>query len=117
MGPGLEHKHVVVNPATCETSIPGIHAIGDVATYPGKLKLILQGFSEAAMAAHAITRASSRRGAALRVLHLQGRAGVSATVPARPGRAPHPASPAAIRGWPVPSRIADGARRGAGGHR
>ena len=29
-------------------------AIGDVATYPGKLKLILQGFSEAAMAAHAI---------------------------------------------------------------
>jgi thioredoxin reductase (NADPH) len=53
-GLGIEHKHVVVNPATCETSTPGIHAIGDVATYPGKLKLILQGFSEAAMAAHAI---------------------------------------------------------------
>jgi len=53
-GLGLEHKHVVVNPATCETNIPGLHAIGDVATYPGKLKLILQGFSEAAMAAHAI---------------------------------------------------------------
>jgi thioredoxin reductase (NADPH) len=53
-GLGLDHKHVVVNPATCETNIPGIHAIGDVATYPGKLKLILQGFSEAAMAAHAI---------------------------------------------------------------
>ena len=32
---------------------PGIFAIGDVATYPGKLKLILQGFSEAALAAHA----------------------------------------------------------------
>ena len=29
-------------------------AIGDVATYPGKLKLILQGFTEAAVAAHAI---------------------------------------------------------------
>ena len=29
-------------------------AIGDVATYPGKLKLILQGFAEAAVAAHAI---------------------------------------------------------------
>jgi len=53
-GLGIEHKHVGVTPATCETNIPGVHAIGDVATYPGKLKLILQGFSEAAMAAHAI---------------------------------------------------------------
>jgi thioredoxin reductase (NADPH) len=53
-GLGLERSHVVVTPATCETNIPGVFAIGDVATYPGKLKLILQGFSEAAMAAHAI---------------------------------------------------------------
>ena len=53
-GLGIEHKHVQVSPATCETNIPGVHAIGDIATYPGKLKLILQGFSEAAMAAHAI---------------------------------------------------------------
>jgi thioredoxin reductase (NADPH) len=53
-GLGLERSHVTVTPATCETTIPGIHAIGDIATYPGKLKLILQGFSEAAMAAHAI---------------------------------------------------------------
>ncbi len=53
-GLALERHHVAVAPATCETSIPGIFAIGDVATYPGKLKLILQGFSEAAMAAHAI---------------------------------------------------------------
>jgi thioredoxin reductase (NADPH) len=53
-GLGLDHKHVSVAPATCETNIRGVHAIGDVATYPGKLKLILQGFSEAAMAAHAI---------------------------------------------------------------
>jgi thioredoxin reductase (NADPH) len=50
----LERHHVRVTPATCETTVPGIFAIGDVATYPGKLKLILQGFSEAAMAAHAI---------------------------------------------------------------
>jgi thioredoxin reductase (NADPH) len=50
----LERHHVKVTPATCETTVPGIFAIGDVATYPGKLKLILQGFSEAAMAAHAI---------------------------------------------------------------
>jgi thioredoxin reductase (NADPH) len=43
--------HVKIDPATCETSLSG-----DVATYPGKLKLILQGFSEAAVAAHAIYR-------------------------------------------------------------
>ncbi len=53
-GLDLERQHVRVAPATCETSVPGIFAIGDVAIYPGKLKLILQGFSEAAMAAHAI---------------------------------------------------------------
>ena len=48
-------KHVIpVDPATCETPVPGLFAIGDVASYPGKLKLILQGFSDAAQAAHAI---------------------------------------------------------------
>ncbi|MCQ8242017.1 NAD(P)/FAD-dependent oxidoreductase [Rhizosaccharibacter radicis] len=54
---GLEtglHNQIPVTAATAETSLPGVFAIGDVATYPGKLKLILQGFSEAAMAAHAI---------------------------------------------------------------
>jgi thioredoxin reductase (NADPH) len=53
-GLALERSHLTVAPATCETSAPGIFAIGDIAAYPGKLKLILQGFSEAAMAAHAI---------------------------------------------------------------
>jgi thioredoxin reductase (NADPH) len=53
-GLGLDRSHIGVAPASCETNLPGIHAIGDIATYPGKLKLILQGFSEAAMAAHAI---------------------------------------------------------------
>lgn len=53
-GLALEKHTITVNPATCETNIPGVFAIGDVATYAGKLKLILQGFSEAAMAAHAI---------------------------------------------------------------
>ena len=53
-GLDLERSHVSVTAATCETSVPGVFAIGDVATYPGKLKLILQGFSEGAMAAHAI---------------------------------------------------------------
>ena len=53
-GLNLERNHIAVDPATCATSVPGIFAIGDIATYPGKLKLILTGFSEAAMAAHAI---------------------------------------------------------------
>jgi thioredoxin reductase (NADPH) len=53
-GLGIERHHVVIEPATCATGVPGVFAIGDIATYPGKLKLILQGFSEAAMAAHAI---------------------------------------------------------------
>jgi thioredoxin reductase (NADPH) len=50
----LERHHLPVDPATCETSVPGIFAVGDVATYRGKLKLILTGFAEAASAAHAI---------------------------------------------------------------
>jgi thioredoxin reductase (NADPH) len=53
-GIALDRSHVTVTPASCESSVPGIFAIGDIASYPGKLKLILQGFSEAAMAAHAI---------------------------------------------------------------
>jgi thioredoxin reductase (NADPH) len=53
-GLDLAKHHIAVTPASCETSTKGIFAIGDVVTYPGKLKLILQGFSEGAMAAHAI---------------------------------------------------------------
>jgi thioredoxin reductase (NADPH) len=50
----FDDNRIAVDPATCVTSRPGIFAIGDIATYPGKLKLILSGFSEAAMAAHAM---------------------------------------------------------------
>jgi thioredoxin reductase (NADPH) len=53
-GLGLSQKHINVSASTMETSQTGIFAIGDIATYPGKLKLILCGFSEAAMAAHSI---------------------------------------------------------------
>jgi thioredoxin reductase (NADPH) len=53
-GLALDHHHIAVAPATCATSRPGIFAIGDIAAYPGKLKLILSGFAEAAIAAHAI---------------------------------------------------------------
>ncbi|MDE2165027.1 MAG: NAD(P)/FAD-dependent oxidoreductase [Alphaproteobacteria bacterium] len=53
-GLALERHHLTVESATCATSEPGIFAIGDVAQYPGKLKLILSGFAEAALAARAI---------------------------------------------------------------
>jgi thioredoxin reductase (NADPH) len=51
-GLGVEKSHINVEQATCQTSTPGIFAIGDIAHYPGKLKLILSGFAEAATAAH-----------------------------------------------------------------
>ena len=50
-GLALERKQIVVNTETFETNIPGIFAVGDVNTYPGKKKLILSGFHEAALAA------------------------------------------------------------------
>ena len=53
-GLALDHDRVRVEPATAATNLPGVFAIGDIATYPGKLKLILCGFAEAAAAAHAI---------------------------------------------------------------
>lgn len=53
-GLNLEENHIVVDPASFATSAPGIFAVGDIARYPGKLKLILSGFAETAAAAHAI---------------------------------------------------------------
>jgi thioredoxin reductase (NADPH) len=53
-GLNLDRNHIAVDPKTCATSAPGIFAVGDIANYPGKLKLILCGFSEVAMAAHAV---------------------------------------------------------------
>ena len=48
-GLNLDHELIVVDTAAFETSTPGIFAIGDICTYPGKLKLILSGFHEAAL--------------------------------------------------------------------
>jgi thioredoxin reductase (NADPH) len=53
-GLAFDDHRIVVDPASCATSRPGVFAIGDIAAYPGKLKLILSGFAEAALAAHAI---------------------------------------------------------------
>ena len=49
----LERKQLVVDPATCQTSAPGVFAVGDINTYPGKKKLIVCGFHEATLAAYA----------------------------------------------------------------
>jgi thioredoxin reductase (NADPH) len=50
----LEKKAIKVDTAKFQTNVPGIYAIGDINTYPGKKKLILSGFHEAALAAFAI---------------------------------------------------------------
>ena len=49
----IEKKSIKVdNTLNYQTNVPGIFAIGDINTYPGKLKLILCGFHEAAMMCH-----------------------------------------------------------------
>ncbi|MGC4028109.1 MAG: NAD(P)/FAD-dependent oxidoreductase [Steroidobacteraceae bacterium] len=55
-GLNLEQNLIVVDTEKFETSEPGIFAIGDINSYPGKLKLILSGFHEAALAAQKVAR-------------------------------------------------------------
>ncbi|MFT2011259.1 NAD(P)/FAD-dependent oxidoreductase [Pontibacter sp. 13R65] len=50
-GLDLDKNAIVVNTVDYSTNIPGVYAIGDINTYPGKLKLILCGFHEAALMA------------------------------------------------------------------
>ena len=50
-GLNLDNNLISVNTENFETSTPRIFAVGDICTYPGKLKLILSGFHEAALAA------------------------------------------------------------------
>jgi thioredoxin reductase (NADPH) len=52
-GIALEKDLIPVDTAKFETSVPGIFAIGDINTYPGKLQLILCGFHEGALMAQA----------------------------------------------------------------
>lgn len=51
-GLALSGHSIITDPASAETSVSGVYAAGDVATYDGKLKLISIGFAEAAKAAH-----------------------------------------------------------------
>ena len=50
-GLNLNEKQIEVNTENFETNLPGVFAMGDISYYPGKLKLILSGFHEAALAA------------------------------------------------------------------
>jgi thioredoxin reductase (NADPH) len=50
-GLDIERKQLKVGTEKFETNVPGIFAVGDINTYPGKKKLILSGFHEAALAA------------------------------------------------------------------
>ncbi|MBU6436863.1 MAG: NAD(P)/FAD-dependent oxidoreductase, partial [Betaproteobacteria bacterium] len=50
-GLAIERKQLKVDTEKFSTSVPGIFAVGDINTYPGKKKLILSGFHEAALAA------------------------------------------------------------------
>jgi len=52
-GLSMERKQLAVDQATFATSVPGIYAVGDINSYPGKRKLILCGFHEATLAAFA----------------------------------------------------------------
>jgi len=53
-GLDINRKTINVDTEKFETSVPGIYAIGDINYYPGKKKLILSGFHEAALAAFAV---------------------------------------------------------------
>jgi Thioredoxin reductase len=53
-GLNVYRNHITVDPGSCSAGSPGVFAIGDIASYPGKLKLIMTGFAEAAVAAHAV---------------------------------------------------------------
>jgi len=55
-GINLEQNLIPVDTEKFETDVPGIFAIGDINTYPGKLKLILSGFHEAALMSQAAFR-------------------------------------------------------------
>ena len=50
-GLDIERKQLVVDTEKFSTNVPGIFAVGDINTYPGKKKLILCGFHEATLAA------------------------------------------------------------------
>jgi len=55
-GLDIDKRQVRVDTEQFQTSVPGIFAVGDINTYPGKKKLILSGFHEAALAAFGVQK-------------------------------------------------------------
>lgn len=55
-GVNFQPEGIPIEPSTFETGIRGVFAIGDICLYPGKLRLILSGFHEAAIATQAIRK-------------------------------------------------------------
>ncbi len=68
-GLALEKKALKVDTEKFQTSEPGIFAIGDINTYPGKKKLILSGFHEAALAAFGVAASRLSGEAAVPAVH------------------------------------------------
>lgn len=52
----IEKRQIPVDTEQFQTSVPGIFAVGDINTYPGKKKLILSGFHEAALASFGVQK-------------------------------------------------------------
>ena len=82
-GLALERKQLLVDTATFATSTPGIYAVGDIVSYPGKRRLIVCGFHEATLAAFAIAEHLSGHSVVLEYTsssaRLQQRLGVGAS--------------------------------------
>jgi thioredoxin reductase len=60
-GVGLSENVVPVDTEKYQSTVPGIFIIGDMCFYPGKLRLILSGFHEAALATQAIRKLTTPR--------------------------------------------------------
>lgn len=50
----IANNHIQTDPVTGSTGVDGVYAVGDIATYPNKLRLIATGFAEACGASHAV---------------------------------------------------------------
>lgn len=85
-GIAMERKQLLVDTEAFRTSVPGIYAVGDINTYPGKRKLIVCGFHEATLAAFGAAEAMQGEKVALQYTtssaHLHRLLGVA---PADPG--------------------------------
>ena len=98
----MERKQLLVDTAGFATSVSGIHAVGDINTYPGKRKLIVCGFHEATLAAFAIAERLSGQKIPLEYTtssaRLQERLGVA------PASAEQGGAPSAAPAKPEPGR-------------